>query len=765
MLFLFVFISSITLAQNGINYQGAATDSDGAKLVDQNISLRTSVLQGGVDGTTSYSETHNTTTDQFGLFNVVIGQGVSISGDFETISWGTDDHFLKVELDATGGTNYNLVSTTQMMSVPYALYAKNAGLDSAAVADMLASMNISGNSGGCDLKFPDGLHGESIIHDLNNYNDYVVPAGKKLYILQHYGYDNGSGIRIDEIPVIRGGVNHYDIKYTLANPIIASSGQIISNMENSQSVFNALLVEQNNDVQSVTHDLNNYNDYVVPVGKKLYILQHFGYTNDSRIRIDGIPIKTSGNHYDYKYTLANLIIVSSGQIISNPENSQSVFNGYLVDEDYFENCGGGSGSVSSTPSGVDSAMVAEMIASMNPSGSVMTGCDIKFPEGIGNEFITMTVTDTDTYSVPANKRLYITNAYCYNSSLDIDDIPMVVNSNNSESYSLSNPIIVSEGQTVSSSSNYPANINGFLVELNSDITAITHYTNSSNNFVVPQNKSLFITNVYCSNSSLDIDGVSIVVNSNAAGGYSLGNIIVAQQGQVLSTVNNYPACINGYLVDEDYFENCGSGGSSSSSSLDSAMVSDMISSALAAQGNSSIPTGTVQAFAGETIPEGWMLCDGSAISRTDYNYLFEVIGEKYGSGDGTFTMEWSDTNGDGNMQQDEFINILSTFNIPDLRGRVIIGPDNMGGNNAGVVQDLNDIGVTGGSETHTLTVEEMPSHNHTYNTLIYGGNFGLRVNYGTYHQNLGIEQTEFTGGDQPHNNMQPYTSINYIIKL
>ena len=80
LLFLFVFISSTTLAQNGINYQGAATDSDGAKLVDQNISLRTSVLQGGVEGTISYSETHSTTTDQFGLFNVVIGQGEVVSG-------------------------------------------------------------------------------------------------------------------------------------------------------------------------------------------------------------------------------------------------------------------------------------------------------------------------------------------------------------------------------------------------------------------------------------------------------------------------------------------------------------------------------------------------------------------------------------------------------------------------------------------------------------------------------------------------------------
>ena len=120
-------VTTSLFAQNGINYQGAATDSDGAKLADQNISLKTSVLQGGVGGTTSYSETHNTITDQFGLFNVVIGQGEVVSGAFEGISWGADTHFLKVELDATGGTDYNLISTTQMMSVPYALYAENSG--------------------------------------------------------------------------------------------------------------------------------------------------------------------------------------------------------------------------------------------------------------------------------------------------------------------------------------------------------------------------------------------------------------------------------------------------------------------------------------------------------------------------------------------------------------------------------------------------------------------------------------------------------------
>ena len=139
-----LFISSISFAQTGINYQGAATDADGAKLVNQNISLKTSVLQGGVDGATSYSETHNTTTDQFGLFNVVIGLGNIIEGSFDSIQWGADSHFLKVELDATGGTNYSLVSTTQMMSVPYAKFAENSKIDSISIIDLIK--NNSNNS-------------------------------------------------------------------------------------------------------------------------------------------------------------------------------------------------------------------------------------------------------------------------------------------------------------------------------------------------------------------------------------------------------------------------------------------------------------------------------------------------------------------------------------------------------------------------------------------------------------------------------------------
>ena len=138
-LLILLFISSISFAQNGINYQGAATDSLGNKLENQPISLKTSILQGGIEDSASYSETHNTTTDQFGLFNVVIGLGEVLIGNFDSIHWGADAHYLKVELDATGGTDYNLVSTTQMMSVPYALYAESANINYDSISNLLSN--------------------------------------------------------------------------------------------------------------------------------------------------------------------------------------------------------------------------------------------------------------------------------------------------------------------------------------------------------------------------------------------------------------------------------------------------------------------------------------------------------------------------------------------------------------------------------------------------------------------------------------------------
>ena len=120
-----LFISLISFAQvpQGISYQAIALNTSGNPVVSSNVRLRLSVLDASSSGSVLYSETHLKTTNAQGLFNLVIGQGTVVSGVFNTINWALNTKFLKVEMDATGGTTYVLVGTTQLLSVPYALAA------------------------------------------------------------------------------------------------------------------------------------------------------------------------------------------------------------------------------------------------------------------------------------------------------------------------------------------------------------------------------------------------------------------------------------------------------------------------------------------------------------------------------------------------------------------------------------------------------------------------------------------------------------------
>ena len=111
----------------GINYQGMARDNSGNVLANQTVSLRFSVLSGSINGSAVYVETQTTTTDGFGLFLLMIGQGTVVSGTFTGINWGSNSYFLKAEMDAAGGTAYQYLGTSQFAAVPYALYAATSG--------------------------------------------------------------------------------------------------------------------------------------------------------------------------------------------------------------------------------------------------------------------------------------------------------------------------------------------------------------------------------------------------------------------------------------------------------------------------------------------------------------------------------------------------------------------------------------------------------------------------------------------------------------
>ena len=158
------------------------------------------------------------------------------------------------------------------------------------------------------------------------------------------------------------------------------------------------------------------------------------------------------------------------------------------------------------------------------------------------------------------------------------------------------------------------------------------------------------------------------------------------------------------------------------------------------------PTGCVQMHAGSSAPTGWLLCDGSAVSRTTYAGLFAILSTTYGAGDAS-----------------------TTFNVPDMRGRVPVGVGTgTGGGSSGTGAPTGGSALTAvargtwkGAETHTLTEAEMPAHTHTSGVFTTGG---IGTPAAATGANATPTTTSSTGGGGAHNNVQPVMGLNFIIK-
>lgn len=123
-------LAGVTFAQapQKMTYQAVVRNSSNNLVVSSPIGMRVSILEGSATGTPVYVETHTATTNTNGLATVKIGDGTVVSGTFSGIDWSTGTYFVKTETDITGGTNYSIAGTSELLSVPYALYAENAGV-------------------------------------------------------------------------------------------------------------------------------------------------------------------------------------------------------------------------------------------------------------------------------------------------------------------------------------------------------------------------------------------------------------------------------------------------------------------------------------------------------------------------------------------------------------------------------------------------------------------------------------------------------------
>ena len=114
-------------APQKMNYQAVVRNASNSLVANQNVSVRLSVLQGAATGASVYTETHTVNTNANGLMTLELGAGNAQSGTFASIDWANGPYYLKSEVDPDGGVNYNVVSTQQLLSVPYALYAAASG--------------------------------------------------------------------------------------------------------------------------------------------------------------------------------------------------------------------------------------------------------------------------------------------------------------------------------------------------------------------------------------------------------------------------------------------------------------------------------------------------------------------------------------------------------------------------------------------------------------------------------------------------------------
>lgn len=168
-------------SQLGMNYQAVIRDGDGKIIAEQPVGIQISILKESTSGESVYTETFTPTTNQFGLINLVIGAKQAKNAEYSSIDWSVANYFLKVEIDATGGTDYKEMGTSQLLSVPYANYAFN------------SASSWEDPNGNVAIKnrvqvISDGKNPEEPLFEVRNKNNEIVFAV----------YENGAKIFLDE---------------------------------------------------------------------------------------------------------------------------------------------------------------------------------------------------------------------------------------------------------------------------------------------------------------------------------------------------------------------------------------------------------------------------------------------------------------------------------------------------------------------------------------------------------------------------------------
>lgn len=496
---LFCIVSINTYAQTpqAFKYQAVVRDANGSALANSIVSMRMSILEGSAIGTTIYSETHQVAANEYGLVNLSIGEGNIVAGNFASIDWGSNIFFVKIELDSKGDSNYIFMGTSQLLSVPYALFAETS------------------RSSTTDFD-----------KDSTNEFQTISKSGNTVSL------SNGGGAFTDD-----------------DSQTLSLSGPILS-ISNGNSVQIGGTVDLDYDPLNEIQSLSLSNDSLLISGSNFIILQDNDSINELQtLSISNDTISISNGNSIVLPTIIDADSTNEIQNLTLVDDTLSISKGNKLALDiYFDNTDTQNISFSNDTLSITSGNAIYIPPTFNFS----------FPDGTENITpITMDSLLSTPYTVPTGYNLYITRFYIgtsNNGSLTIDGI-VVFSSSNYYYYSRSlfQPLMAGAGSAVKAADNN-SSINGFLIK--AKVTPLTLKNLYTTSYVVPQGYTFYITNIY-SNTA---DGI-MIDNNYVTRGYSnydnktatffyidFGLPIFVKEGQTITGISSgNSVTINGYL--------------------------------------------------------------------------------------------------------------------------------------------------------------------------------------------------------------------------
>ena len=294
---------------NAFNYSAVARNAAGQPISEATIGIQITILKTSTTGASQYSENHFVNTDAYGIFNLVIGAGAVQSGSMATIDWGNDNYYLKVGMDANGGTNFMTMGTTQLLSVPFALYAKSAG-------SVSGGANFSGN-------YNELINAPTNISSFNNDAGYLTNENQQLSVsntgdtlyLQNGGFVIIPGISAANTPMLLATLTTSSVS-SITGTTAISGGNITND---GGATITARGIVWSTSPNPTTAD-NSTSD---GAGTGSFTSNLSNLTANTTYYVRAYAVNSAGTAYANQVSFAT----TNGGIITNP-GAGVTFNGY-----------------------------------------------------------------------------------------------------------------------------------------------------------------------------------------------------------------------------------------------------------------------------------------------------------------------------------------------------------------------------------------------------------------------------------------------------